>query len=928
MFTKKQTYEKIKELVEKFEEYISTYKHTDYNETQTRIEFINPFWEALGWDVDNTQKKPPHNCEVLHEVKQRQGTANKRPDYLFQKEAKKMFFYVETKKPSVNLLADKQAAFQLKRYGRFGKMKISILMDFEEFCVYNCTKKPFPNQDAKISRLDYFTFQEYLTNFDFFWNTFAKENVFAGSIDVYLKDNKEITNKESVDIEFLDTIEKWRLDLATSLNKKNPKLEDFEINFAVQQTIDRIIFLKIAEDRGLENANQLLDASKKGDIYSNLLVLFEQADKSYNSGLFNFKKDTITPRLITENKIIKLIIQKLYEEGSFDFSAIEVEILGYAYEQFLGKVIVFDDNKVASIQTKIEVRKAGGVYYTPQYIVDYIVENTLGIQIKGKNPSEITLIKIIDPSCGSGSFLLGAYQYLLNYHLEYYTKEKEKNGFSNALNANNTLKTAIKKQILVNNIFGIDIDTQAVEVSKLSLLIKCMEGETAATVLDTNLILKESVLPSLEENIFAGNSLIASDFYDGGLFLTKKEERKINVFDWKKYFKNVMSLGGFDCMIGNPPYGANFSDLEKQYLKNKHKYSDIEIESYILFLEKSFDFLKTSGFLGYIIPSNLFTNQRYEKIRSLLLNNSQINYLLDLGDGVFKEAAVDTCITIFSKQIPNFNHSILGYVGNSIKNIDYNTFLQNDFKKSKYALFNIYTSSEANFIAQKIAEKGELLENLVTFARGVEFGYKSEYTTQKAKTKNAKPLIAGRCIDKYKITFENRYVIFDEKDVSNFKTREIYEQEKILIRRIGTNIIATYDNEKYYNVCDVYNLLSKNISLKYILGFLNSKLMSFYLQTQFKNAKKIFPKIPIAYLKQLPIIVLNPKDKNEKLMYEKIILYVETLIELKKRLSEAKTNSDKRSLNDRFLRNQEELDDLIFDLYALTSEEKEIILGE
>ncbi|TAE70336.1 MAG: methyltransferase, partial [Bacteroidetes bacterium] len=195
-------------------------------------------------------------------------------------------------------------------------------------------------------------------------------------------------------------------------------------------------------------------------------------------------------------------------------------------------------------------------------------------------------------------------------------------------------------------------------------------------------------------------------------------------------------------------------------------------------------------------------------------------------------------------------------------------------------------------------------------------------------TKNAKPLIAGRCINKYKIIFENRYVIFDEKDVSNFKTKHIYESEKILVRRIGTEIIATFDDQKYYNVCDVYNLLSKNINLKYILGFLNSKLMSFYLQTQFKNAKKLFPKIPIAYLKQLPIIVLDTKNKNDKNLYDKIILHVETLLELEKRLLNTKTDSEKRSLNDRIFRNKEELDNLIFDLYALTDEEIKIILGE
>ena len=273
--------------------------------------------------------------------------------------------------------------------------------------------------------------------------------------------------------------------MAVNISWNNKNLDEDEINFAVQQTIDRIIFLRIAEDRSVEPYGNLKHAIKQGNLYSNLFEQFRKADEKYNSGLFDLKKDRISETLKIENKIIKTIINELYyPECPYEFSVLPVEILGSAYEQFLGKVIRITPAHHAKIEEKPEVRKAGGVYYTPQYIVEYIVKNTVGKLIEGKTPKEISKIKIVDPACGSGSFLIGAYQYLLDWHKNYYTDNGKisKGKKDNPLTPEGHLTTAEKKRILLNNIFGVDIDVNAVEVTKLSLLLKCMEGETEASI--------------------------------------------------------------------------------------------------------------------------------------------------------------------------------------------------------------------------------------------------------------------------------------------------------------------------------------------------------------------------------------------------------------------------------------------------------------
>jgi hypothetical protein len=278
----------------------------------------------------------------------------------------------------------------------------------------------------------------------------------------------------------------WREWLAIDLSLQNEGINQRQLNYAVQMIINRIIFLRICEDRGIEPYEQLHSFIQHPNIYEQLCRLFQNADARYNSGLFHFKAerdredpDEFTLVLSISDNPLKRIIQDLYYPDSpYEFSVIPIEILGQVYEQFLGKVILLKPNHQAIVEEKPEVRKAGGVYYTPTYIVDYIVENTIGKLLEGKTPKQAEKLKILDPACGSGSFLIGAYQYLLNWHLRQYTLDPRvyKKRTYQASNTEWRLTSNEKKRILLNNIYGVDIDLQAVETTKLSLLLKVLEG--------------------------------------------------------------------------------------------------------------------------------------------------------------------------------------------------------------------------------------------------------------------------------------------------------------------------------------------------------------------------------------------------------------------------------------------------------------------
>ncbi|WP_288550684.1 TaqI-like C-terminal specificity domain-containing protein [uncultured Brachyspira sp.] len=937
---KQKAYDVILHLVDNFQNGIKS-----KNETETRRYYIDKFFEALGWDVGNEKGKR----EVIHEDIVKVKGKTKFPDYGFYFKGKRVFF-VEAKDTKVDIKNDSRPAFQLRSYAWSAKLGVSILTDFEEFAVYDCTVRPKENDRTEAARIKYFTYEDYLKEgvFDYIYDLFERENVANGSLDAYSENLCNRKGSETVDVHFLSTLDELRTKLAVVISKLNREMSEKDINYAVQQIIDRIIFLRVAEDRNVENYGLLALANPKNkneddfknygfngenSYYENLNYIFDRANEKYNSGLFD--EDAIVRNLNIDDKTIKDIIDELYTpKNPYQFSVIPVEIIGNAYEQFLGKTISIDKNHKAVIELKPEVRKAGGVYYTPEYIVDYIVANTVGEAIKGKTPDEIVNIKILDPACGSGSFLLGAYKYLLNYHKEYFLKNKTKKYMGSRyeiIDESGNLALWVRKQILINNIFGVDIDSNAVEVAKLSLLLKSFEDSFNVNEYGQGSLLNEKILPSLDNNIKCGNSLIGNDFYESHLDLDDATLYKINCFDWNSKFRDIMKTGGFDVVIGNPPWGASFDESSKGYIKNNYNHSDIEIESYILFIEKGIKNLSSNGYLGLIMPSNLFTNIRYFSIRKFILENCKINTLIDLGSGIFKSVAADSGIIISNKNIDS-NNIINAFVGNiqGLENIKYNLYKQSDFVNNNNYIFNIYIRDIDKKIAEKIKDGKVELKNFVSFARGIEFGYSSKYVMNNKENDLYKPIVAVRCIQRYFIHFENKFIEFNEKDKSNFKSKDIYEKEKILLRRIGNKLIASIDFDKYYNLCDIYNLLLKddtNINLKYLLSIINSKLMSYYLDIEFKSAKKIFPKIPIANLEKLPIKNLNLDDKQDKEIHDKLVNLVDSIIDLNKKLSSEKNPNTIEMLNARIQAVDKAIDKIVYSLYNLTDEEIRVIEG-
>ncbi|MEJ5260951.1 MAG: type I restriction enzyme HsdR N-terminal domain-containing protein [Anaerohalosphaeraceae bacterium] len=297
--------QRILELVEQFSRNFESYKSGRYNEAQVRREYIDPFFTELGWDVENRRGYAEAYKDVIHEDAIRIGTAVKAPDYCFRIGGVRKFF-LEAKKPSINLKDEPSAAYQLRRYAWSAKLPLSILTDFEEFAVYDCRSKPHPSDKASTARVMYFHYTDYPQRWEEIAEVFSREAVLKGSFDRYAESSKRKKGTAEVDEAFLAEIEQWREELARNLALRNPSLSERELNYAVQKTIDRIIFLRICEDRGIERYGQLLELVNGERTYERLLGLFRRADDRYNSGLFHFtqekeraeKPDTLTPTLV------------------------------------------------------------------------------------------------------------------------------------------------------------------------------------------------------------------------------------------------------------------------------------------------------------------------------------------------------------------------------------------------------------------------------------------------------------------------------------------------------------------------------------------------------------------------------------------------------------------------------------------------------
>lgn len=937
--TKENALKKISELVERFSDQFDSYKRTDYNETLTRRDFIDPFFKALGWDIDNENGYAEAYREVIHEDKVKVGKATKAPDYSFRLVGGKRLFFVEAKKPSVVVKEDILPAYQVRRYGWSAKLPISIITDFEEFAVYDCTKKPKPTDKASVSRIKYINYREYISEFEYIWDTFSKERVLKGSFDKYILNDTYKKGTTTVDKEFLESLDAWRTLIAVDICKNNKLLDEDEINFLVQQTIDRLIFLRIAEDRSVEPYGRLKDSIKHGSYYQNMFEIFQNADDKYNSGLFDFQKDTLSKEVIIDNKVIKTIVNQLYyPECPYEFSVLSVEILGSAYEQFLGKQIRIDKNHKAVIEEKPDVRKAGGVYYTPQHIVDYIVKATIGSRISGKKPSEISKIKIIDPACGSGSFLIGAYQFLLDWHKDYYTDngKPSKGKKDHPLTPEGNLTTAEKKRILLNNIFGVDLDVNAVEVTKLSLLLKCMEGETEASINSQLKLFNDRVLPTLDGNIKSGNSLIDVDFYETELDFGS--DKKIKPFSFQSSFPSVAKQGGFDVVIGNPPWGAEFQDESLTYIKSNFISAKTgTLDSYSVFIEKSFSILKKGSVLGFIIPDTFLRKDDFISFRNLLLNNYSIIELIETGP-VFSQVRDTWCsIIVAEKNFPNKNTKIkhrklsrfIVSAEDRLKN-----FANSNWNINTEILQSVWKNRDKNIIAYKATDlEQEIISQIEDNPR---LGSFENYKISRGEEGSKFGIKESDKGNYFMVIPENvePYFVGDGKKIISDgltpnKLSAIYNHPKIWVIRIQKmrwyqRIVSGLDlrvNSAGMKTLQSVTSATDNIEELYFLqGILSSKLINFWCINYLADD------INGSYLSRVPIKEINTKSEKEN--YKEIITSVENLIHETKVLTEVRLETKKNEIEKKINFINNKINKSIYRLYNLSEDQINIVDSE
>jgi len=960
----------IETLVETFAANLDAYKSGAFNEAQARIQFINPMLTALGWDVSNRAGYAEAYKDVIHEDSLRIGSAVKAPDYCCRIGGMRKFF-VEAKKPSVNIREDVHPAYQLRRYAWSAKLPLSILTDFEEFAVYDCRVRPVKMDKASTARVMYMRFEDYPERWHEIADIFSREAILKGSFDKYAESHKKKHGTASVDAAFLAEIERWREQLAKNIAMRNPALSQRELNHAVQQTIDRIIFLRIAEDRGIEDYGRLMALQNGQDVYKRMLEQFREADAKYNSGLFHFHHekgragfpDELSPSLVMDDKVLKPILKSLYYPDSpYEFSVLPADILGQTYEQFLGKVIRLTAGHRAVVENKPEVKKAGGVYYTPTYIVDYIVQHTVGKLLEGKTSRQVAKLRICDPACGSGSFLLGAYQYLLDWHLKWYVEnnpEKWAKGrdpkIYQVLKGEWRLTTAEKKRILLNNIYGVDIDQQAVEVTKLSLLLKVLENETQDTLGRQMSMFHERALPDLASNIKCGNSLIGPDFYDQqDLGLMDEEERyRINVFDWQAEFPDIFTgkTPGFDAVIGNPPYvvlgNDLFTDEVTSYLQ-QYRVAQYKTDLFHLFIEKGIGLVKESGYFGYIIPNPWLTMQFTNRLRKYVLGTT-VEEIVIFDHRVFYGADVHTALLLLRNRTPKVDHKAIIKrpqtinTASKIEATPANLIAQKAWLSSDDARIETRLIGALGELISKITGAFPRLGDVARASLGCQAYNSSKHTPEQIANRvfhsesklsdDYLPELAGNDVSRYAIKRTRGKWIKYGPWLHDYRTMDWLTGPRILIREIPASapyrIQASYVEDTYCNYKTILNVNPSEqtkFSMKFLTGLLNSRLLSFiYPYISNKMVAQSFPRLSVRDIRNLPIRTIDFADSSDKARHDRMVDLIERMLALHKQFAAAKTGHGKTLLQRQIDATDRQIDRLVYALYELTNEELKMV---
>ncbi len=948
--TKQQAKENLAKLIAKYQKVVAEDKVQDFNEEATKTAFIQPLLkDVLGWDVND-----------YNEVSPEERISRGRVDYCLKIDGKPKIF-VEAKPLKADL---KKHIEQAVRYGYNRKgVPFVLLTDFEEIKLFDVTLKPDIKNPKKGLKLDLY-WKWYEDNFDKLWQL-SKESVINGELDKLLLAKPK--DRIPVDKAILVDLEDWRENLAKDIFKNNPKMFQLDspekgadyLKEITQRILDRIIFMRFCEDRQFVHGQILkeLFEDRTEQVGTTTMVFlepkFKQFDITFDSDLFNHKE--WENDLQIDFRVMNKIVLDTYNPYQFD--VIPLEVLGNIYEQYLGYTIRLTPQMV-KYELKPEVRKAGGVYYTPEYIVDYIVKNTVGKLLKETTPQKIKKLRILDPACGSGSFLIRAYEEMLNYYREQKkgnrrdsreTRENVGQGFcladrqtqsvdgvkrhqpkgspyedtiQNELDLKHSdieirLSIQEKAEILKNHIFGVDIDEQAVEVTKLSLMLKMLEGEFG-------IIPGRNILPMLDKNIRCGNSLIS-----GSPIELKKyfgdDYYKVKPFNWEEEFKEIFNNGGFDVVIGNPPYGAELSENQKKYIKDKYRTKTQDTAAY--FLELAWQLSKNK--LGMIVPKTITYYTAWQSIREFLLNNSTLYTLLDSGI-TFEDANYEQIILCFEKTVTK--SKILIQRAEPVKRyvepkqiIDDGTVPSSYPRIANVIIFRGISKEEQNVIDKIISKSKKLGEICEDCFRGLYIPDNEKAILKKGKWKfiNKVPDVKRYQIDKIKtidISHNAKYLKLAEKIL---KPRLFFK----VLR--GERIVAYPDvNGEYLTTEKLVNFIAKsdsNYHYNALAGIINSRVPSFYIQRiLFSRTTETSRVMDLIYSQYIPIPIIDFSKPSDKKLHDNLVALVDVMLDLNKKIQSAKGNA-KDQIQREIDKTDKEIDNIVYKLYGITEGEKKII---
>ncbi len=975
-------------LVHTFQAGEKYYLSPAYQEQEARRDFIDRFFTALGWDVMHEQQRDPYKQEVKIEKKPDVRT-QRRADYAFYvaPDFRNPVFFVEAKKPSRNL-HNADDYFQAIRYAWSAGTPIAVLTDFEEFHILDARYKP--DISTVLSRLvTQYNYTQYADEQAFaeLFYLFGREAVADGAIAkraeslpklkgggkqlrLALEDGREIDNA------FLAELDETRLILARAFKKRNPDWDGELLTEAVQRTIDRIVFMRFLEDKLIEPDLEVGALGQRKGAWIDFLDTSRRLNAKYNGVVFRAHSIDVPACKGPEEADFAAVLARFSRaESPYDFNAIPIHILGSIYERFLGKVIRATA-KQAKVEEKPEVRKAGGVYYTPEFIVRYIVDRTVGEVIAGRTPAQISGMRFADIACGSGSFLITVFDTLLRYHSTWYNEhpDKARKDGCHELDGAWVLSLKLKQNILRNCVYGVDKDTQAVEVTQLSLYLKLLEDETTATANEMQTLFHEKILPDLSGNIVPGNSLIESDILDGMLF-SGDEERDLYPLDYRLAFPAAMKDGGFDVVLGNPPYvrQETLGPVQKGYFKTHFKVYHGVADLYAYFIERAVSLLREDGRFGYIV-ANKWLRANYGAPLRAWLKQQHIEEITDFGDlPVFPGVTTYPCLLFITKREPTETFQAV-----KIDSLDFED-LHEERKRLAYTVRQSTLSNDGwslsdertQLLLEKIRAAGIPLSEYVNgkIYYGIKTGFNEAFViddavreqliaTDPRSAELIKPFLAGRDIKRYEPLPSGKWLILmprgwtrkqsngaknawhwlrlnypaiadhlaphEEKAKKRYDKGEYwwelracdyygeFEKGKILLPDISPRGNFTLDESGGFFAANTCYLLPSDDL--FLLGVLNSSLMDYYYRKNFAVYRGGYLRFFAEYLLQLPIAGTKPDQKQHRAEIESQVM---RLIEAKKQLAQARTEKDKVYYQTRCTALDHRIDEMVMKMYGV-----------